>query len=1373
MNWIYYKKYLNCLFFCLLANFAQAQKQSAPIEFIKNEGQWDYPFLYKAILSSGDIFIEKNKITYFLADAKNSEILEKAHHGEVKGNQLLDYHVYKMNFIGSNQNVTIKESKIQSHYYNYFLGNDPKMWKSNIKPAHNVDYTNLYQGINLHLYSQNNTLKYDLIVAPNADITQVKFEYEGVDQIKIKNNCLEIKTSIGTNREMAPEAFQLINGERIKVDCNYTLKGNIVGFELGSNYNKNVELLIDPVVIFCTFTGSSADNWGYTATYDSLGNFYSGGIVGSSNGVITPNSYPTTTGAVQVSYGGGGTGGMGTSTTGYQYRYDGCISKFNPTGTALLYSTYFGGSDNDQPQSLIVDYNGNLVIAGRTYSNNLPTSTNAYDATANGNGDLFVTKFNWSGTALIGSTYLGGSADDAVNISAAEDTLKELKHNYSDDARSEVIIDSNNNVYVAASSKSINFPVVNANQSSNGGLQDGVVIKLNNNLSNLLWSTYIGGSGNDAAYVLSLDKKNNNILYVAGGTMSTNFTTTAGTIKTTYGGNIDGWLQRYNANTGALVASTFIGTAAYDQVYGVQTDDSNNVYIIGQSQGPYPIVGTVYNNANSSQFVTKINSSLTTKLLSTVFGKGSVASTDIAPNAFLVDRCNNIYISGWGGPIIAANPGSTNGLPVTPNAQKSNTDGNDFYFIVFSPNLSGLQYASFFGQQGGQGEHVDGGTSRFDPQGVIYQAICARCSDAGTDPMIVFPTTSGVWSPLNASDNCNLAAVKIDFQLLGAQAQAAASPFASGCAPLVVNFSNTSTNATTYLWNFGDGSATTTATAPTHNYTTAGTYTAYLVATNPNITGSCTGSTDTAFLIIKVKSDSVNNNFTIAKVDSCNPYSISVNNLSTKFPNPFNANTTFTWSWGDGNTSTGQNPSNHIYTSTGIYTVTLTITDTAVCNTPLTSTKVVNFTNNVISASFTIPDSVCPPYNHNFAPTTVGATVYNWKFGDGGTSTLPTPSHTYSVPGTYTISLIIGNPNSCNKLDSFKKVLHVRPTITNSFIAAKLDTCPPYKVSIANNSTINTTYPNASSWTTFTWNWGDGQSNTGQTPPVHIYGSAGTYTITLTLKDSTACNSPQTTSQVVTFADNTIRTSFVLPDTACVPYTHVFNNQTFNPNTYAWNFGSVGATSTSSLPTYTFANVGTYSVSLLVQNPFTCNLFDTESHVITIMPSPVADFYYLPNPPLPNKPVSFNNTSTGATRYLWDFGDGTGSTLENPTHLYNKSATLNVCLTAYSQFNCPNTTCRPIKPEVVNIIDVPTGFSPNGDGQNDFIQPRGYGVNEYDFRIFNRWGQMVFQSSKLGEKWDGKFKGVLQEADAFAYILQVTFTDNSTTTKKGSITLIR
>lgn len=1179
---------------CHVATYGQQVGFYPPVEYVENQGQWDGPFLFKGNTNRGDIFLRKDGFRIFLSAEENHDKIHGLRHGWVKGPQTLKYHTFDILFNGANPNPDMQGAKPQKQYYNYYLGADQKRWKSGIHPVMTVDYKELYPNIDAHVYSEQGNIKYDMILHPGANLQDIQLEYTGLDGISLKDGHLILKTSFGEIKESIPYSYQFIEGEKKEVKCNFKLVDNKVQFEVGKGYNKEYDLYIDPVLVFCTFTGSTADNWGYTATYDSVGNFYAGGIVGyPANGSFIGN-YPTTVGAFQTTFGGGGPSGMGNL-----FRYDASISKFNAVGNALLFSTYLGGLDNDQPHSLVVDNNDNLVVAGRTYSTNFPTTPGCFDASHNGNADIFVCKFNAGGTSLLGSTFIGGSADDCVNISADENVITplDLKHNYGDDARSEVIVDNNNNIYVTASTSSNDFPTASPYQGSFGGGQDAVVIELNPTCSNLLWSTFLGGSANDAGYVISFNKTNQSQLYVAGGTLSSNFPTTAGTLHSTYQGGIaDGFLLKFNANTKALLAGTYIGTNLYDQVYGVQTDDSDYVYIMGQTTGAYPIVGTsVYTNANSSQFLSKLTNNLSSIQYSTTFGTGSLApggtqQTDISPNAFLVDKCQNVYVSGWGGPIIGGNPGTTNGLPVTAGAIKSTTDGSDFYFIVLTKNFGNLLYGSFFGQTGLSGEHVDGGTSRFDKNGVIYQAICAACGASQS-----FPTTPNSYATQNGSNNCNLAALKIDFQLQNPDAQAVLAGPDTSCIH-TVQFVNNSTSSTNYLWDFGDGSPLDPTSAPSHTYAAAGTYTVSLIAANPN---GCTSTADTSYLLVVILDDTIHAEFTYKITDSCDDFKAIFTNTSTPNTGNPNAATTYIWDFGNGSAPfIGKDPGEIGFPTPTTYTVTLMMIDLTSCNDTSIYTQVIDFSNSLVNAAFDMPDTVCMPAIVNFIDQSTNASAWSWDFGDSQTSNQTNPTNTYLAPGTYTVT----------------------------FIAS---------------------------------------------------------------------------------------------------------------------------------------------------NPVTCNLHDTLSKVITVFSSPVADFTWSPNPPEPNRPNSFKNLSTGATKYLWDFGDGTTSTQKDEVHVYEKSGTYNVCLTTTNQYGCRDTACKSVRGEVIPLVDVPTGFSPNGDGFNDVVYVKGYGISKMTFRIFNRWGEKIFESTDKSKGWDGRYKGVIQEMEVYQYTLSVTFFDGTKDFKKGNITLLK
>lgn len=806
------------------------------LNYIENKGQWIDKVLYQSDFHGGRLFLEKNALTYVFFPPNGFERFHP-HEGANPADFVsctMTFQAIRMEFANSLQ-ASIKPATQREFYNNYFLGNDHTHWASKAHAYGKVYYNELYPGISAKIFSRNTDVRYDFIVSPNADPSLIKLRFAGQNGLSLKDGKLILKTEIGDIEEAVPFAYQVVDGKKVKVDCDYVLNDDEVGFKPGDKYNHSLPLVIDPTLVFSTFTGSTADNWGMSATYDALGDGYTSGICFNTG-------YPVTVGAFQMTFQGGGTGGGNNWPPPDNTGFDIVVSKFNPGGTALRFSTYLGGSDNEEPSSLIVDNNNNLVVLGRSYSTNFPTTSGAFSTTNHGGADLIISKFDSSGTALLASTYVGGSGDDGVNMSALENVLTDLKYNYADDDRSDVIVDNSNNVYVASCTNSPNFPTTpGAYRTSPYGMQDACMFKLNSTFTSLVWSTYLGGSDNDAAYNIALNSAGE--VYVTGGTESNNFPVTAGVIDPTYGGNIDGFLCHFSANGATLINSTYIGTAGYDQSYFVQTDKYNKVYVYGQTSGAYPITAGVYSNTHSGQFIHELNSTLTSTVFSTEFGSGR-GTPDIAPSAFLVDDCQNIYVAGWGGILYGFNvpTSSTLGLPITGNAYNPNTNGNDFYFMVLQSGASALWYSTFFGGTNSL-SHVDGGTSRFDKNGIIYQAMCAGCGGFSD-----IPTTPSAWSTTNRGPNCNNALVKFQMDLLHTVASFVINPFTvAGCAPFSVTFDNTTNYGHTYQWDFGDG-GTSTAAAPSHVYINPGIYNVRLVA----IDSSTCNLADTAYSTVRV-----------------------------------------------------------------------------------------------------------------------------------------------------------------------------------------------------------------------------------------------------------------------------------------------------------------------------------------------------------------------------------------------------------------------------------------------------------------------------------------------------------------------------------------
>lgn len=1090
------------------------------IEFIENKGQWDNKIRYKGDVNAGAVFIRSTGFTILQHNQQDYNAIQSSFHehtskggGTAKGDDkyIVRSHSWNIDFVGASPGMQVLADKPAEGYNNYFYGNDPSKWAGECKLYQAITLKDVYPNVDVRYYTYNGMLKYDIIAKPGADISKIALKYEGADKLSVKNKELVVSTSLGEMKESYPYTYQTNGKQKTDVSCKYVVKGNIVSFDV-KGYDPSATLVIDPTLIFCSFSGSRANNWGFTATYGPDGSFFGGGIV------FEGNSFPVSPGAFQTSYQGGGSDDP---------KVDMGIIKLSANGANRIYATYLGGSGNDQPHSLISDEQGNLIIAGRSSSPNYPGTL-----TGPGGGyDVVVTKLNATGSALIGSRRIGGTGNDGVNIKAGRGGASSLEQNYGDDGRSEVNIDGTGNIYVASSSQSsgntsaTKFPTTPGSFQPNfgGGVQDGVILKFSSDLSTLLFASYLGGSENDAAYVLSLGPSGD--IYVGGGTQSSNFPGNhAGTVGSAFAGDIDGYVAQISNDGSTLIRSTFLGTEGKDQVYGLKFDRLGFPYVVGQTTGNWPITpASVYNNAGAKQFIAKLQPNLSAYVYSTVFGRAA-SLPNISPIAFLVDRCENVYVSGWGGAIDATSnsyPNSgTFGMPITADALSypvGGPDGKDFYFFVLQRDAASQLFGSYFGQNGGLVDHVDGGTSRFDQNGIIYQAICANCNGGAS-----FPTTPGVWAPTRpASAYCNLGMVKISFNLAGVGSDVSSSiggvpRDTAGCLPLTVDFSDLVHNAKEYIWNFGDGSPeigplpAATGYTQSHTFNNVGIYRVMLIGIDP---ASC-NVRDTSYMNIRVGDLRANLQASFVKLDPCTAFNYRFSNLSTTdITRPF-TDTSFTWNFGDGSPRVRSGLANidHTYPAPGTYNAWLILNDTAYCNNPDSIRIEVRVAANV-DASFETPPVGCAPYTAVFNNTSVGGLSFEWNFGDpasgpNNTSTLSYPTHVYSSPGTYNVVMVANDPNTCNRTDTarFTVVVYDKP-------AANFSYTPTVPAENTENVFTNLSSLNAVS---FKWIFDDGDSlvTTSRADVRHQYNLTGTFNVSLIAFNAAGCS--DTLSMLVT-----------------------------------------------------------------------------------------------------------------------------------------------------------------------------------------------------------------------------------------------------------------
>jgi hypothetical protein len=562
--------------------------------------------------------------------------------------------ILKQEFVGANIVKAIGRERL-NWKSNFYYGNDSSKWCTEVPNYEEVYYENLYDGIDLRYYWNENGLKYDFIVHPGADPNKIRLRYIGAEGLEIDNHGnLIINTAIQDIIDGDLFIYQDYANDLYPIEGKFIKYNNIeYGFEILQNYNEQEVLVIDPnfKLEYSTFIGGSNMEWFCELSMDQPGNLY---VTGRTNSF----DFPNTTGAYDQTYNG--------DIDIYVMKLD---NNYN-----INYSTYIGGSDIDGATSIAVESNGTALISGETFSTDFPTTPGAYDPIFNGISDVYVLKLDSSGSNLLFSTFIGGSGHESGCLA----------------------IDFFGNAYVTGATNSSDFPTTPGayDMSYNDDYDvDAFIFKLSQNGSMLNYSTFIGGDNNDSAADIVIDSRGN--AYITGRTESLNFPTTAGAINTSFNGMLDIFVLKLNQNGTSLVYSTYLGGMNMDWSSGITLDSMGNVYINGETNSyDFPTTSgafdQTYNNAHNNDydgFISKLNNNGSKLIFSTfIGGKEFDRATSI-----VFDLTGNLYVVGG-----TYSPD----FPITNNAIDSTLDAGDIFFIELAANGSSLLYSTFIGGSG-------------------------------------------------------------------------------------------------------------------------------------------------------------------------------------------------------------------------------------------------------------------------------------------------------------------------------------------------------------------------------------------------------------------------------------------------------------------------------------------------------------------------------------------------------------------------------------------------------------------------------------------------------------------------------------------------
>jgi hypothetical protein len=706
-----------------------------PLMFQANAGQTDERVKFIAQGPGYSLFLTSTESVFVMSrrekESKESRSKESDSERASKAMRPAERTVLRMKLVDANADAAVTGMDEMVTKVSYFVGSDPSKWHAALPAFRRVRYGEIYPGIDLVYYGNQRQLEYDFVVSPGADCKRISLVFEGADKVEVEETSgdLLLHTSLGVLRQHQPQVYQEVNGTRRMIPGHYFKRtGGEIGFTVAS-YNRDKALVIDPTLVYSTYLGGTGVAQGSTVGGDSVagiavdasGNAY---ITGSTN---SPD-FPITSGALQTTYPGS---------------YCGYVTKLNPSGTALVYSTYLAGGE---AFSIAVDASGNAYLTGGANDASFPTTPGAYQTTNHGGllGNAFITKLNPDGTALVYSTYLGGTGDS------------DRSHITGGDYGTGIAVDSSGNATVAGYTYSKDFPVTpgafqTTNKADNAIRRSTCfVTRLNPTGTALVYSTYLGGTGYENSSGIAVDSSGN--AYLTGATDSTDFPTTPGAFRTTFPGFGSGFATKLNPSGTALIYSTYLGGSAFGSTRprAITIDGSGNAYLVGQTHSTnYPTTFGSYSKnycgGSSDAFVTKLNPDGSALVYSTYLCGSNFQGGDNSDDAFgiAVDSAGNAYVTGYT---------NSDAFPTTPDAYQTKIAGSsDAFLTKINPSGSALVYSTLLG--GAKFDEGFGGIA-VDNAGHAYIA--------GVTESPEFPVTPGAFQTTYHGGN-DVFVAKFDF----------------------------------------------------------------------------------------------------------------------------------------------------------------------------------------------------------------------------------------------------------------------------------------------------------------------------------------------------------------------------------------------------------------------------------------------------------------------------------------------------------------------------------------------------------------------------------------------------------------------------------